>query len=69
MEPTYYHVSFPRESQISFETPAGGKLEIIAGSEVTRFSYPNGDKLLQVIHGNKVDVYSTFPISIELTNN
>lgn len=68
MEPTYYHVSFPRDSELSYKTPTGGKLEIIAGTEVTRFSYPSGDKLLHVIHEDTVDVYSTFPINLEFTN-
>lgn len=62
MEPTYYYVTFPADASFSYETPANGNIEFISGASITKHSYPTGDKLLQIIHDGKFEVYSTFPI-------
>lgn len=67
MEKNYYHVRMSKNDQFSIQTPANdGKLpELIAGVDVTRQTFSTGDELLQVMHGDRIDIYASFPINVE----
>ena len=67
MDKNYYHVQMSNKDQFSIQTPANdGKIpELIAGANVTRQIFSTGDELLQVMHGDRIDIYSSFPVKIE----
>lgn len=67
MDKNYYHVQLAKDDQFSYETPSaeGRKIEVIGSANVTRMSFANGEELLQVINGDRIDIYASFPIKIE----
>lgn len=67
MDKNYYHVQLSATDQFSYETPSaeGREIELIAGANVTRMIYASGDELLQVRHGDRIDIYASFPIKVE----
>lgn len=67
MDKNYYHVRMNKDEQFKFSTPSaeGEKIEVISGASITRQIYADGNELLTVFHGDRVDFYSSFPIEPE----
>lgn len=67
MEKNYYHVRMRKGDQFKFSTPSakGRKLESLNGASITRQIFADGNEILTVFSGERVDFYASFPIEIK----